>query len=462
MLNRRELLQRGAALAGGALALGKVPGAWAAGQKPPVSGMNIVVFISDQERAIQHFPRGWAQRNLPGLTRLQQNGLTFENAFCAACMCSPTRASLLTGYFPAQHGVKYTLEESMDDSKYPQVELPQNFKNLASVMAAAGYNVVYKGKWHLSKPAGSERAPSDVAKYGFARWNPPDAGANQDKDQEGGGSINNDGRFMNQTGSVESGQEGALQYLNSAAAQQQPFFLIISLINPHDVLEYPKSYADDGYDDSWLEGEIRVPATVDENLSTKPSAQRQFLRISKLIGLLDTHQKKRNYLNFYGNLMKADRLLPGQRPRCFGGAEPARQHAGDPHLRPRRNGAGARWLAPEVLQHVRGDDAGAAGLLQPAVMEQAADVGRDGLARRHAADAGEPRPCAGFGSRQVAGGRLLRSGALATRAAAPGLRRVHLRRLAGGTDQPTIRQAAAAHHQRARAALEDRRVLRRP
>jgi arylsulfatase A-like enzyme len=259
-------------------------------------------------RSRRHLDLLWVSRrsevDLPGLTRLQQNGLTFENAFCAACMCSPTRASLLTGYFPAQHGVKYTLEESMDDSKYPQVELPQNFKNLASVMAAAGYNVVYKGKWHLSKPAGTEWAPSDVAKYGFARWNPPDAGANQDKDQEGGGSINNDGRFMNQTGSVDSGQEGALQYLNSAAAQQQPFFLIISLINPHDVLEYPKSYADDGYDDSWLEGEIGVPATVAENLSTKPSAQRQFLRISKLIGLLDTHQKKRNYLNFYGNLMK--------------------------------------------------------------------------------------------------------------------------------------------------------------
>jgi choline-sulfatase len=80
----------------------------------------------------------------------------------------------------------------MDDSKYPQVELPQNFKNLGSVMAAAGYNVVYKGKWHLSKPASADWAPSDVAKYGFARWNPPDAGANQSQDQEGGGSVNND------------------------------------------------------------------------------------------------------------------------------------------------------------------------------------------------------------------------------------------------------------------------------
>ncbi len=213
---------------------------------------------------------------------------------------------MLTGYFPAQHGVKYTLETNMADDKYPQVELPENFKNLASVMAAAGYNVVYKGKWHLSKPAagGTNWDPSDVAKYGFTRWNPPDAGANQDKDEEGGGSVNNDGRFMTSEGSVQNGDEGVLQFLNSVTAQERPFCLIVSLVNPHDVLEYPKSYLDGGYDDSWLEGEIGVPATVRESLATKPSAQRQFLRISNLIGRLDTHQKKRNYLNFYGNLMK--------------------------------------------------------------------------------------------------------------------------------------------------------------
>ena len=306
MLSRRELLERGAAIAGGAFALGRVPSAWATAPRPRVAGMNIVMFITDQERAIQHFPRGWSRRHLPGFTRLQRHGLTFENAFCNACMCSPTRATMLTGYFAAQHGVKYTLEENMSDCDFPQVELPQNFKNLASVMAAARYNVVYKGKWHLSKPAlGDENwAQSDVGKYGFARWNPPDAGANQDIPQEGGGFYNNDRRFMKQRGPAQEGKEGALQYLNSAAAHQQPFFMIISLVNPHDVLFYPRKYRRAGYNDSWLKGEIGLPATIRESLATKPSAQRQFLHISQLLGKLDTHQKKRAYINFYGNLMK--------------------------------------------------------------------------------------------------------------------------------------------------------------
>jgi arylsulfatase A-like enzyme len=306
MLSRRELLERGAAIAGGAVALGRVPSAWAKAQTPRVAGMNVVMFITDQERAIQHFPRGWSRRHLPGLTRLQRHGLTFENAFCNACMCSPTRATLLTGYFTAQHGVKYTLEEDMEDCDFPQVELPQNFKNLATVMAAANYNVVYKGKWHISKPANGDSnwAQSDLGRYGFERWNPPDAGANQDFDQAGGGFTNNDGRFINGRGSNAEGKEGALQYLNTAAAHQQPFFMIISLVNPHDVLFYPSKYRRAGYSDAWLKGEINLPATVNESLATKPSAQRQFRRISNLIGRLNTRQKKRAYLNFYGNLLK--------------------------------------------------------------------------------------------------------------------------------------------------------------
>jgi hypothetical protein len=112
MLSRREVLERGAAIAGPALLLGRVPGAEALGNPPTVEGMNIVIFITDQQRYEQHFPPGWSRRHLPGMTRLRQNGLTFENAFCSASMCSPSRASLLTGYFSAQHGVKYTLEQT--------------------------------------------------------------------------------------------------------------------------------------------------------------------------------------------------------------------------------------------------------------------------------------------------------------------------------------------------------------
>ena len=272
-----------------------------------MAGMNVVLFITDQDRAIQHFPPHWPKEHLHGLTRLQRHGVTFNHAFTNSCMCTPARATLMTGFFPAQHEVKYTLELDMSvDDGYPQVEMPLDYANLATVMSAVGYNVVYKGKWHLSKPAdGSNWVPSDVGKYGFTRWNPDDAGANQDIPEAGGGEPNNDYRFMTADGDMEAGEEGALAYLRSEAARQQPFFMVISLVNPHDVLFYPKTYIDAGYDDSWLEGEIELPATVDEDLSTKPSAQEHFRNLFAATGLLNSPEKKRNYLNFYANLMKA-------------------------------------------------------------------------------------------------------------------------------------------------------------
>ncbi len=313
-LTRKQLLGSGATAAAAALlaqgtGIERALGAGKGGRRD-VAGMNIVLILTDQERAIQHFPPNWLRQNLPGMRRLRQHGLSFERAFTNACMCSPARSTLMSGFFPAQHGVKYTLEEDMPFPEYPyQKELPRppEMANLATVMKAAGYNVVYKGKWHCSKPAEKENAqPSDLARYGFDRWNPPDAGANQTVPEAGGGFVDNDGRFMDETGSPEAGDEGVLQYLSSAAAKQQPFFLVISLVNPHDVLFYPsKTFEEAGYDDSWVQGDIEVPQTNGEDLSTKPSVQEEFLRIFNLTGKPKSKAEKRAYLNFYGNLMRS-------------------------------------------------------------------------------------------------------------------------------------------------------------
>ena len=304
-LTRRDLLKSAAVLVP-ALALDpREAVASAVASQGTQPGMNVVIFMTDQQRYTQHFPEGWEEENLPGMNRLKANGVSFDNACCSACMCSPSRASFFTGLFPAQHGVKYTLEESMPSDQYPQVELPLDLPNLATVMSAAGYNVIYKGKWHISKPIGEEFAPEDVGQYGFQRWDPPDAGANQDADQAGGGTANNDGRFIEADGSAQTGDEGVLEYLTSAAAQQQPFCLIVSLVNPHDVLMYPRTYGPNGYDDSWLVGDIEPPATGDEDLSTKPFAQQQFRVLSDIgLGPLPTPELRSNYMNYYGNLMK--------------------------------------------------------------------------------------------------------------------------------------------------------------
>lgn len=82
--------------------------------------------------------------------------------------------------------------------------------------------------------------------------------------------------------------------------------MVISLVNPHDVLFYPsRTFEEAGYDRSWLEGEIEVPATNGEDLSSKPSVQEEFRRIFNLTGKPRTDAEKRAYLSFYGNLMRS-------------------------------------------------------------------------------------------------------------------------------------------------------------
>ena len=68
-------------------------------ERPP----NLVLLITDQQRAPQHWPTepGWLDRLMPNDAELRRTGMTFTNAFVATAMCSPSRASLLTGAFPS-------------------------------------------------------------------------------------------------------------------------------------------------------------------------------------------------------------------------------------------------------------------------------------------------------------------------------------------------------------------------
>lgn len=347
-LSRKRFLQAGAVTAGSIYLGGAASGALAktssATTAPAPSGnpadMNMIIFMTDQERYIQHFPPGWSEKNLPGLTALKRTGLSFDNATTNACMCSPARSTLFSGHFPAQTGVKYTLETNMYGGNYPQVDLPAPdvLPNLAQVMASAGYYTVYKGKWHCSKypPANSPVVPGSnpaqpvqasgapwptygttepldmLLPYGWYRWNPEDAGANQSIPQMGAGLAANDARYMASVGDYTEGTEGALQFLKAwpaiketLPANQQKFCLIVSIVNPHDVLAYPKNYAAAGFSNQDLQGDVGLPATVGENLSTKPRAQELFLKLSIALGALPKRAQKLRYLNFYANLMKA-------------------------------------------------------------------------------------------------------------------------------------------------------------
>jgi len=100
----------------------------------------------------------------PNLDRLAAEGMTFSNAYAAAPVCSPTRASIMTGKYPARVGITQYIggqaTGKLCDVPYLR-ELPLQEVSLAGALKAGGYATWHVGKWHLG---GAETSP---LKHGF-------------------------------------------------------------------------------------------------------------------------------------------------------------------------------------------------------------------------------------------------------------------------------------------------------
>ena len=265
---------------------------------------NLVLIVTDQERPPMHWPEG-AEERLRTRARLLRHGVSFGSAVCNTAMCSPSRATFLTGLMPAQHGVVDTLTGDGPFSA-TETELPRDLPNLATMLRGAGYDVQYRGKWHLSKgEAGAfDATADDLRAYGFDGWVPPDAGGDTEPPGFGGGRADHDARYIEQ----------AVAYLRERArdAGGAPFCLILSLVNPHDVLAFPRTWEDD-YAPEDLQGDVGLPASVGEDLSAnhKPSAHAAMKpAIDMAVGPLGDPEQGLRYVNFYANLVeRIDRQL---------------------------------------------------------------------------------------------------------------------------------------------------------
>ncbi len=329
-VSRRQFVRRsGAALAAG-LALPSLseaadePELKASG--PPSTRPNIVLLITDQERFPQFWPEGWADANLPNRRRLARHGLTFTRAFCNTAMCSPSRATLFTGLYPEEHGVKETLEtgpvQTGTESFLKQSTLQPRTWNLAHMLASAGYDVQYRGKWHISKDSSGTldiQTRHDLERYGFHGWLPPDGGQDAKPAHFGGGDADFDAQYAAQ----------AAEFLRHADPESpRPFALVVALINPHDLMAYPRLWAQKSYSDihpyyrsdnygrfapECFDQGISLPPTFDEDTRYKPTAQAEstvFWSRPDKLGPLETGQDRLDYVNFYAFLHReSDRHL---------------------------------------------------------------------------------------------------------------------------------------------------------
>ena len=301
---------------------------------------NILLLISDQQTWIQNWDPDWADENLPAMKKLIQNGLAFNRAHCNSCTCSPSRTTLFTSTYPAHHKVTQVLgfDDPSDTRQTMQNILSANYQNMGKMMEEAGYQVIYKGKWHLTKPTvflnDAEEdidhlywTPADVdhiaERYRFKEWTYPDAGDDMSLFNFGGGDINNDGRFIDGHGQSalygekipleERKKASAVEFLKNYDKNEDPFFMVVSLVNPHDVLSYPglvpgrfqdgPLYQQGGYKDEDFEDiPVKLPLTLQEDLSTKPYVQTAFKELCQANGPIQDEERARKYVQFYAYL----------------------------------------------------------------------------------------------------------------------------------------------------------------
>ncbi len=102
----------------------------------------------------------------PNLDRLARQGVRFSNAYTTCCLCSPARASMLTGRFAFKHGMATNCDlyhSLASELPYPEMLLHRR-------LAALGYQLGYVGKWHVGTQKGAEA-------YGFEGLGPAGYGA---------------------------------------------------------------------------------------------------------------------------------------------------------------------------------------------------------------------------------------------------------------------------------------------
>ena len=246
----------------------------------------------------------------------------------------------LTGKYPSRHGVTLTMTEGdlfPDRANVPDVlrtvahlaasgevprgrladrfvrgtlrlgpksgnepELAAGTATLATLLRERGYHVAFKGKWHLTKPV-DDHGWSARTRSGSSATTASPGGSRPmraetprpPRSAEATRAAPSEGWDEDYTRQVE-------RWLGRAGLPE-PFCLVVSLVNPHDVLGYPSSYVQGGYAEADFRGlGVPLPATIDEDLRDKPAVHSLMkLGQTAYIGELPDREAEQDYVNFY-------------------------------------------------------------------------------------------------------------------------------------------------------------------
>lgn len=182
---------------------------------------NVVLILTDNHGAWTLGCYGNREIRTPHIDRLAAEGTLFTRAHAPNAVCSPTRASLLTGLMPSGHGLHTYLGAGGAQMGAQAYDTLAEFVTLPKVLTGAGYTAGLVGKWHL----GANAQPRE----GFAEWvTMPHGHTPGFYDQE----VVEDGAVRRQPGYLtEFWTQRAVRFLERH--HTKPFFLFLAFNGPY-------------------------------------------------------------------------------------------------------------------------------------------------------------------------------------------------------------------------------------
>ena len=214
---------------------------------------NFIIIYTDDQGYGDLSCMGCTDFRTPHLDRLAGDGCRFTDWYSNSPVCSPSRASVMTGRYPVHAGVRSILAGHRQATGFP-TEVPC----LAEALKAEGYHTGLMGKWHLgvseeSRPhhhgydewfgflAGCIDYYSHIFYWGVGKGLDPTHDL-WDNNEE----IYDNGQYF-----TELVTERSVDYIQRQANQEDPFFLFVGYNAPHYPMHAPQKYLDRFPDLSW-------------------------------------------------------------------------------------------------------------------------------------------------------------------------------------------------------------------
>ena len=201
---------------------------------------NIVVLMSDHTNAQALAPGGPCLT--PHFDRLAREGLRFAHCYTTNAICSPARASLMTGTYPSTHGVW----DCTHTQRREWVDIREGLEHWSQRLAEVGYVNGYFGKWHVEQ---SERledfrwAEYDIREVQSWRGSPI-PGTEIVVRKEGYRDYLLAAASRQDEPARHPAFDRGIDFVRRRAGQEQPFCCFVSTAEPHDPYVPPKSFLD--------------------------------------------------------------------------------------------------------------------------------------------------------------------------------------------------------------------------